>query len=381
MNEVRETVPGSVPAPRGLKKLLFYLIPLLVLFLFLEAFLTIADPWLFAKGFWQYDPDFGFRVRPGAMDSNSFGFNDTEHALTKKRGTYRIEIVSDSYNWIGGLQHNYTHVLQGMFDKAYGPGKVEVINVGYPMTHTAEELGIVRKYGLQYHPDLLVLGFFTGNDFFDGDPYRKRIVVNGTYFDIDPRHELRLFGRPILLQSRMWMLAKQAWETWHSVDHSAKSDSFTPEVYSMICAAHLTFFDRHKLAHGDLDKNIHYILGALDQMVDLMAENHIPFKVAIYPAEEQVYQDLFRQVCAEHKMNPDDYDLEQLGRLVQQTCDHRHVPTLDMLPAFRAHSKNAVLYIPRNTHWSNAGNDLAAQLEFDWLKPDVDRFFATPGPQ
>ena len=39
--------------------------------------------------------------------------------------------------------------------------------------------------------------------------FRKRIVANDAFIDIDTRQEMRLFGRPILLQSRAWTLLSQ----------------------------------------------------------------------------------------------------------------------------------------------------------------------------
>ena len=365
-------------APRGFKKLLLYLIPFLITWFLMEVALTILDPILF-KGFWQYDPDFGFRVRPGAMDSNSMGFNDSEHPLTKVPGTYRIMILGDSYNWVGGLK-NYTHILQSLFDKEYGPNKVEVLNVGYPMTHTAEELGLFRKQGLQLKPDLLVLGFFCGNDFADGDPHRKRIVVNGTYFDIDSRHEHRLLGYPLLPQSRVIMSLKQIFKTWRSIDRSTTADKqasgFTPEVYNQIVGSHLSLFNTRMAGEGKLKENVDYILGALRDMAAVCEQNHIAFRVGILPAEEQVDPKVFNDAVVTQHLEAEEYDLAQADRWVQGTCDELHVPALDMRQAFANHTKNARLYIPRNTHWNEAGNTLAAELELAWLKPDVDRYFA-----
>jgi hypothetical protein len=37
-----------------------------------------------------------------------------------------------------------------------------VINAGYPMTHTGEQLEVLRKYALQYDPDVVVLSFLRG---------------------------------------------------------------------------------------------------------------------------------------------------------------------------------------------------------------------------
>ena len=118
-------------------------------------------------------------------------------------------IVGDSFNWAGGLEGNYTTLLENQLAQTPGLPPVEVINAGYPMTHAGEQLIMLQKFGLQYQPDVVILGIFVGNDFIDADPYRKRIVVNDTQIDIDKRKEIQIFGYPIIFKSRLWMFIEQ----------------------------------------------------------------------------------------------------------------------------------------------------------------------------
>ena len=110
----------------------------------------------------------------------------------KSARVFRIVVVGDSFGWSGGLEDNYTAILERKFESRDGAHQVDVINTGYPGTHTGEQLIMLKKFALQYHPDLVILGFFAGNDFFDADPNRKRIVVNKYFHDIDKRYELRV---------------------------------------------------------------------------------------------------------------------------------------------------------------------------------------------
>lgn len=118
-------------------------------------------------------------------------------------------MVGDSFGWAGGLEGNYTALLETMFERRDGSHKIDVINTGYPGTHTGEQLVVLKKYGLQYNPDLVILAFFAGNDFFEADPNRKRIVVNGCLVDIDKRHEHRFLGYPVITRSRALVFLKQ----------------------------------------------------------------------------------------------------------------------------------------------------------------------------
>jgi SGNH hydrolase-like domain, acetyltransferase AlgX len=177
-----------------------------------EVSMIILEPYLF-KGFYEYDPDLGFRVRAhqpteGGL-TNKYGFNDRDYPEQKTEGVFRVLVVGDSFSWAGGREGNYTALLERKLEDHYGYHKIDVINAGYPMTHTAQQLAMLKKYGLRYNPDMVLLGFFVGNDFIDAKPDRKRIVVNGIYVNIDPSDEWRFLGYPIIPQSRLFLFLKQ----------------------------------------------------------------------------------------------------------------------------------------------------------------------------
>ena len=189
---------------------------LVVSVVLVEVLMIVSDRYFF-KSLYEYDPDMGFRARAyfpagEVRITNQFGFNDRDYPLSKSPGTLRILVVGDSFGWAGGLEGNYTALIETMFERRYGSHKVDVINTGYPGTHTGEQLIMLKKYALQYNPDLVILGFFAGNDFFDAGANRKRLLVNGCFVDIDKRYEYRFLGYPVITQSRALVLLKQKYE-------------------------------------------------------------------------------------------------------------------------------------------------------------------------
>ena len=128
-----------------------------------------------------YIPDelTGFSLKPGAeglwrkegeayITINSAGLRDREHNLEKPAGTFRIALLGDSY----------TEALQVPMEQSYGarleqelPGcpalvgrQVEAVNFGVSGYSTAQELLVLRHKVPPYHPDLVLLAFFTEND-------------------------------------------------------------------------------------------------------------------------------------------------------------------------------------------------------------------------
>ena len=140
-------------AKNHLKSVVYISLSILFSFIFIEFVMIVAEPWLF-KSTMMYDPDIGFKVRPHYGGTNRFGFNDREHSLKKEPGVYRILILGDSFNWSCGKDGNYTALLQKKFDQQSHERKIEIINAGFPMTNPAEELLILKKFGLSYDPDL-----------------------------------------------------------------------------------------------------------------------------------------------------------------------------------------------------------------------------------
>jgi acetyltransferase AlgX (SGNH hydrolase-like protein) len=351
----------------------------------LEFLMIVFEPYLF-KGFLQYDPDLGFRMRPNfpSFDgtlTNEFGFNDRDYPHQKTPGTFRIEVVGDSFSWAGGRDGNYTALLERMFEHRDGAHLVDVVNTGYPMTHTGEELAMLRKYGLQYNPDMVVLGFFVGNDFLEADPDRKRIIVNGLYIDISKSHEHIVFGYPIIPQSRLLLFIQQKYLIYQEAKKAAKETqdpqkpqaTFAEDTYLQLENARLQFFNTSASRAQNLQANVDLIFHSITEMDALLKSRSIKLVVAIYPDEFQVNESLRKAVFDKFKLRPEDYDLNLAQNLLKSFLESKGIPFIDLSDRFRAEGQKRDLYLLRDTHWNSAGNQLAADMLFDYLDKRVPK--------
>ena len=281
-----------------------------------EMAMIVLEPYLFS-GFYQYDPDIGFRVRPYYGGTNRFGFNDKDYPLRREAGTFRVLVVGDSFGWAGGKDGNYTALLEEKLSAATPPERrVEVINASYPGTHTGEQLLMLQKYGLQYEPDLVVLGFFAGNDFLDADPNRKRIIVNDVYIDIDKRKEMTLFGYPIVANSRLLMLVQQKYklftESFRNRKHAhvtngedaSPQGTFAEDTFLGIEAGRMSFCNLEDFRQGKHAANITFAFDNLRKMRDLLQGRRIPLIVAIFPDEFQVDDHLAAVLFSKFNFDP-----------------------------------------------------------------------------
>ncbi|MBD2314658.1 hypothetical protein H6G20_23600 [Desertifilum sp. FACHB-1129] len=348
--------------------------------LMVELVMIFFEPVLFNKTFYQYDPDMGFRVRPYTLGSNQFGFNDRDYSLEKDPSAFRMLFVGDSFSWAGGQEGNYTALLENQLQNTPNLPPVEVINTGYPMTHTGEQLIVLQKYGLQYNPDLVVLGFFAGNDFIDADPYRKRIVVNDTQIDIDKRREVRFLGYPIIGRSRLVLFVQQKYQVFREmmkIEQAAHANesapiTFSEETFLQIELARMEFCHLEKQSQGYYQANIDYILNSVSQMNEILKARDIQFIVALYPDEFQVNSELQNTLFERFDLNREDYDLECFQKILIEHLEKENIPYLDLLQPFQAASQTQSLYLLRDTHWNAEGNQLAANLLYEYLLKTVD---------
>ena len=382
-------------ARKTIKQLVFSTVAISLSFAFLEIFMIVAEPYLH-RGFFEYDVDLGFRIRPGARDSNSFGFNDREYDLEPAPGVLRILFVGDSFSWRGGVEHNYTAMLERKFERHYGQHRVDIVNGGYPMTHTGEHVLMLEKYGLQYNPHIVFLGFYLGNDFINHNPHRKKIVVWDTYLDIDPRQERILLGYPIVAQSRLMHFFRQnyavlrsryeAYQEERRREREKSSQDQTgpqPAVQQPPAATPLMPTEKYLRTEGRMLRAFHHpfrddprvglVRQSVSEMLALVGEHQAALHVGLYPAGFQVDAALFSRVLSLHGWEAEQYDVKLLNNLLVEHLEQEGIAYVDLTPRFRDASAKKVLYLPQDTHWNLEGNKLAASILFEELASIVDR--------
>ncbi|HYB74253.1 MAG TPA: GDSL-type esterase/lipase family protein [Candidatus Sulfotelmatobacter sp.] len=130
-----------------------------------------------------------FRAR---VRINGDGLRDVERPIAKPEGVYRILVLGDSMteNFQVELEESYPRVLERLLNGAKLGRTFEVINLGVVGYSTDQEYLALRYVGQRYRPDLVVLAFFTGNDFQENYP-RLGGVTDKPHFVLDEGGALR----------------------------------------------------------------------------------------------------------------------------------------------------------------------------------------------
>jgi len=110
-----------------------------------------------------------YRGKPYARDYsfklNSLGLKDKEFT-EKKENIYRIIGIGDSFAFgVVPYEYNYLTLLESHLQCA--GYNIEVLNMGICAMGPKEYLSLFVSEGLKLKPNMLLLSFFIGNDFFD----------------------------------------------------------------------------------------------------------------------------------------------------------------------------------------------------------------------
>lgn len=148
---------------------------------------------------------------------NAAGQRDRDHALAKPPGTFRIAFLGDSYTEAMqvDVEQAYWSVAERELAKcpALAGRSVEALNFGVSGFGTAQAIETLRHRVWDYQPDVVVLGFLTGNDLrnndreLEGDTLRPYFVVRDGELVLDDSF---LQHNDYLRTQTWWWQAKDA---------------------------------------------------------------------------------------------------------------------------------------------------------------------------
>jgi hypothetical protein len=273
--------------------------------------------------------------------------------------------------YLGDKGQNYINLLQkdlilkGLVD-------VELVNAGMEAIGPGYYWHILRKYGDLFQPDLVMVGFFVGNDFEEAD----FAITIGNYIR-EPYDFIKRYSR--YYQFRNWRLYKLSKNKYNRFrDEQLKKreikryppqyvGTFSQETFLEVERTRSWIFDRNK--RDKLEKNWRECAAVLLKMKDWCDRRKIKFVIVILPDQFQVDPELRKAIFAKYKkIKEKNIDLTQPDNLIVNFCREQNIHCLDLLGQFQEQGKTRQLYALRDTHWNEAGNRLAADVIFAYLE-------------
>jgi hypothetical protein len=325
---------------------------------------------------------------------NSHGFRDYERTYEKPPGVFRILVLGDSY--IEALQVQledaFTAQLEKMLNAHASSKRFEVLALGQMGFGTADEYVRYLNFGVDYDPDLVVVAFFTGNDFRNNSKFLNREQV-GFYYVFDHHHDLVLDRSLVDAYQNNLSYPKRLFRELKTKSHllsliSERIFLFRRQLLEMRikeASGYIANAGEDKTESLDLfsDLNIYRIdlPPSWKETVEVTKEIILAFKRSVeehgsrflllsLSNAEQVHPELGRQLKNRYKL---ELDYDQPDRILDEFAKEHKVAFLKLMPAFRDHHLKTGQYLHgsesyQGGHWNRAGHRLAAELTLQFLK-------------
>lgn len=348
--------------------------------LMIEVLLRIGG-WQ-ADFFFQPDPDISATYIPGKrgwnvigtrrqwIEINSFGYRDREWSVAEPPETYRIALLGDSY--VAGMEvpteQRLGELLQRRLNTDCSSGThVEVLNFGVTGYGTAQELETLRHRALQFHPDLVMLFFYTGNDLFD----------NSTQLDPEPNRLHYVLSDSGELRPQPFTVSDSTLKRWLRA-HS-KAYNFLRDHISTLEAVHRAMMRvglmQDSASEGQMQNALQTLQGsqylrdtppAIDNAWSvskaLIAEvhrvvsvNRAKLLVVLVPTKPAILN-----VTPSSDGNRDRWDMDQPAKRMLRICADLGIDCLDLTKAFRKPGVTVDPCFFFEGHWTPLGHRVAA---------------------
>jgi hypothetical protein len=296
----------------------------------------------------------------------------TEDIFRKRPGVIRILGLGDSFSVnLKDAGKNYHNFVQQKLNGS-GKGEVEIINAGMEAIGPGYYYHILNKFGDSFKPDLVIVGFFVGNDI---EQYEFSILIGN--FIYEPKDYFRRYLRYYQFSHlRLYKLLKNKY-TLYLEEQRKKQEAKRYPPQHLGYFSEETFLEVERMRSWIFDKNNWELLqkewrkcsNVILKMKDWCDQRKIKLVIAILPDQFQVDQATREAVLTRYKnIEEKNMDLSQPNNLIVNFCRAHNINCLDMLRNFQEKGKNERLYILRDTHWNEAGNRLAADLIFEYLE-------------
>ena len=287
---------------------------------------------------------------------NSLGYNDGEFARAKRPGIARIAAVGDSF-FVAQVRRPQGVIARAEDLLAATGARAEIYNFGIVASDIDDYAVILEQDALAFQPDLVLLGVYVGNDlristastaFHHGGYALDRAVT-----DIRQRFEARRLARTGAFRD-----VTQGAQGAPDLD----APITTRERYLESVRRELAFFrgdGASAVARAWFDS-----LAGLTKIIALCRARGVPLAVVLSPSHVQVSRALLAEGARSAGVDPAGIDVAGPQRRLAAFFAERGVPVLDLLPAFERAARERDpdgFYLTNDTHWSVAGNEIAAQ--------------------
>lgn len=366
---------GDASLREAYLRLALVVAPFVLAFGALEIYLQLGpsrQPWAMYQGFsmlrldytlgWSHAPNLQADViaggKPIHIRTNSKGLRDRERTYKVPPGIQRILCLGDSFAFGWGVEatDRLTDVLENRFLR-----HTEVINAAVEGYGTDQQYLYLQREGFRYHPRVVLLAMFPGNDFEDN----TRSAAGGfpkPRFEVGPTG-LRLLTFPTPGQQQ----GQGPPDPFFFRYHSRAYQCLARRIYLLCAAAKArrtadtsAMARRHPASNWIRERPEGYDVtrALLAAMAEECRRHHARFLILMIAPGELI------QIAPDSPQAGDRWRyLARCYYAAGEICRSLSLSHIDTLAEYTARTRRGEqLYIPSDAHWTPAGHALAAHL-------------------
>jgi hypothetical protein len=236
---------------------------------------------------------------------NPDGFNDDPFQDEKPPGTRRVIAIGDSF--LVGLVPRERNFIDIMERRIQADLPAEIYNMGINHTHPGQYLSVLLKEGLRWKPDVILIGFFVGNDIKENAPENSFWYRRSLRTITIPRRILALSSELAQRQNKNVPLGWAFGDPGYLDDPQKEFPTFSENKYLKKQRKHLELTLRWRL--WETEKKWRGTLENLAGIHEVAKERGIPMLLVIMPDEFQVNEGVRNKVFERFQLTPEDYDV------------------------------------------------------------------------
>ena len=288
---------------------------------------------------------------------NPDGFNDDPFQDEKLPGVRRVIAIGDSF--LVGLVPRERNFIDIMERRIQSDLPVDIYNMGINHTHPGQYLSLLVNEGLRWNPDVLMIGFFVGNDIKVNAPensfwYRRSIRTITI-----PRRILALSSELTQRKNKNVPLGLAFGDPGYLDDPEKEFPTFSEMKYLKKQRKHLKLTLRQP--RWETEKRWRGTLENLAGIHEVAKKRGIPMLLVIMPDEFQVNESVRNKVFERFQLQPEDYDLASPQKRLKAFAKSRNITVVDLLEPLREADKVQRCYHLQDGHWNSRGNAIAAE--------------------
>jgi hypothetical protein len=273
--------------------------------------------------------------------------------------------ISDSFGCVGEPGHSFLNFLENELKSSGFPN--QLLNISVTGYQPIEELQIVRDFGLRYHPSIVLHGLYVGNDL-DGHAFGRPRATDAGVRVFERGFSLFkpstwIFPEVLFRSIRLWrFLLIRGWkDTAHG--EPRYPDALNETDYMRLLRQTLVHF------HKNFPKSPEWkeAKEVITEMIRITRLQGATYVMAALPDALQVEDELQQVLFRDPRLHREDYDFTQPQKLLKTLAKEQGVPLADLYPEAREQGSSGGLYLFREPHWSEKGNQFAGKALAGWL--------------